>query len=320
MQTFPNTLFTHSSFWAHHASHDPRCFVTPSHTLSGGQELETADCLAYNFVSLNQGGAMTVEFKGPSNCHIGLMSVRGEDRPLTEIILGGWDNQSSVIRVNRETPDRVKVDTKNLLTSNAYTKFYIRWQNGSLWVRKDNEHGAVILEGKDSVNFIVKHVAFRSGWGARGQWRVQLGDHSIVPIQGGGRVDFPKAPARIEGKIGSEFAQRGTFPALSRGHIVSPSPPNFLPCLPLTKCYCRASLNIYGISISFPSKIRLLISGRRFLFFQKPLSEESLPGVVDPVAALAGFRPAVERYLPAPLWADRTVSLFTLRVLDSMEL
>lgn len=157
-------------------------------------------------------GAITVEFKGPSNCHIGLMSVRSEDRPLTEIILGGWENKASVIRVNRETPDRVRVDTPNLLNANSFTKFYIRWQNGSLWVQRNDENGPVVIEGRDCVNFIVKHVAFRSGWGAKGQWRVQLGDHSMAAVQDGGRIEFtkqsPSAPA-VQARIGTDFAQRG---------------------------------------------------------------------------------------------------------------
>lgn len=164
--------------------------------------MQTSDCLAYNFLPMNH-GAITVEFKGPSNCHIGLMSVRGEERPLTEVILGGWENKASVIRVNRQTPDKIRVDTPNLVNSNAFTKFYIRWQNGTLWVRKDNEHGPIIIEGKDCVNFLVKHVAFRSGWGARGQWRVHIGDHSIVSIQDGARMDFTKAlpPTPVTGRV-----------------------------------------------------------------------------------------------------------------------
>lgn len=194
--------------------------------------METADCLAYNFVALNQ-GAITVEFKGPSNCHIGLMSVRSEDRPLTEIILGGWENKASVIRVNRESPDRVRVDTPNVVNDKSYTKFYIRWQNGSLWVRKNDENGPVIIEAKDCVNFIVNHVAFRSGWGAKGQWRVQLSDQSVVSVKDGTRADFstptntlyPSVP--VGGRIGNDFAQRGIFPTLI------PWPMWF--CLPLSR-------------------------------------------------------------------------------------
>lgn len=182
----------------------------PTHSLSDGEELQTADCLAYNFVALNQlGGSMTVEFKGPSNCHIGLMSVRGEDRPLTEIILGGWDNTASVIRVNRETPDRVKVDTNQLLNATSWRKFHISWKNGSLWVRMNNDQGPIVLEGKDCVNFMVRHVAFRSGWGARGQWRVQIANSSV---QDGARNQFETTPGpKVEGAIRSDFAQRGTY-------------------------------------------------------------------------------------------------------------
>lgn len=142
-------------------------------------------------------GAMTVEFKGPSNCHIGLMSVRAEDRPLTEIILGGWDNTASVIRVNRESPDRVRQETPRLLNAQSFTKFYIRWANGSLWVRRDNEKGPIVIEGKDCCNFLVKYVAFRSGWGARGQWRVNIGDQSLKPISGGAPIGVQSPSSRI---------------------------------------------------------------------------------------------------------------------------
>lgn len=159
--------------------------------------MKTSDCLEYNFMPMIHGG-LTVEFKGPSNCHIGLMSVRGEERPLTEIILGGWENKASVIRVNRQSPDKVRVDTPNLLSSNHFTKFFIRWQNGALWVRKDHEQGPIVIEGKDCVNFQVKHVAFRSGWGARGQWRVNLHDHSIMPVKDGASLDIRKSPGWMD--------------------------------------------------------------------------------------------------------------------------
>lgn len=184
--------------------------------------MRTSDCLEYNFMPMIHGG-LTVEFKGPSNCHIGLLSVRGEERPLTEIILGGWDNKASVIRVNRQSPDKVRVDTPNLLNSNQFTKFYIRWQNGALWVRKDSEHGPIVIEGKDCVNFQVKHVAFRSGWGARGQWRVNLHDHAILPVKFDASLDMRKSPP---GNISSRMDVPTPTPPPRRG-IPQSSPVHF---------------------------------------------------------------------------------------------
>lgn len=153
-----------------------------------------------------------MEYKGLSNCHIGLMSVRGEERPLTEIILGGWENQASMIRVNRQSPDKVRVDTPNLLNASNFTKFHISWRNGNLWVRRETEKGKVVIEGKDCVNFIVKYVAFRSGWGARGQWRVTLEDNTVVATKDGAKVDVQKAPAKISPRLDVPLPPRGTPP------------------------------------------------------------------------------------------------------------
>lgn len=69
-------------------------------TIDGG------DCLSYNFYPI-QHGSLDVEVRTPHNAHISLTSGPKETEPMYEIILGGWENTSSVIRYNRTKPDKV---------------------------------------------------------------------------------------------------------------------------------------------------------------------------------------------------------------------
>ncbi|CAD7078763.1 unnamed protein product [Hermetia illucens] len=149
--------------------------------IEGGPEFKTADCLTYNFRPVNNGCAL-IQFRGKSNCHIGLMSSKSEENPICELILGGWENTASVIRVNRVQPDRVRKDTPNLVSADRFTTFYVSWVNGHLTVRKDGPKGGIIIEGKDCVNFPVRFLAVRTGWGATGQWKITINENDRESI------------------------------------------------------------------------------------------------------------------------------------------
>uniref|UniRef100_A0A1L8DYN2 Putative farnesoic acid 0-methyl transferase n=2 Tax=Nyssomyia neivai TaxID=330878 RepID=A0A1L8DYN2_9DIPT len=142
--------------------------------IEGGPEMKTPDNLKYNFLPALEHGTAKVEFKGPSNCHIGLMAEANEKLPLTEVILGGWNNTASVIRVNREAPDRARVDTPNIVTNSHFTTFFIEWRHGHLSVRQGGPQGPLVIEAQESVRFPVRFLAVRTGWGATGKWRIHF--------------------------------------------------------------------------------------------------------------------------------------------------
>ncbi|GLG97810.1 uncharacterized protein GBIM_04492 [Gryllus bimaculatus] len=73
--------------------------------LDGGHEVQTADKLEYQFRPVPV-GALEVFVRTPSNAHIALTKGPQETEPMYEIILGGWENSASVIRYNREKPDK----------------------------------------------------------------------------------------------------------------------------------------------------------------------------------------------------------------------
>jgi hypothetical protein len=74
--------------------------------LVGGAEITTVDNLQYSYRPLPE-GAIHVEVRAPSNAHVALTSGNHETEPMYEILLGGWENTASVIRYNRQKPDKV---------------------------------------------------------------------------------------------------------------------------------------------------------------------------------------------------------------------
>jgi hypothetical protein len=74
--------------------------------LVGGAEITTVDNLQYSYRPVPE-GALHIEVRAPSNAHIALTSANHETEPMYEILLGGWENTASVIRYNRQKPDKV---------------------------------------------------------------------------------------------------------------------------------------------------------------------------------------------------------------------
>lgn len=71
-----------------------------------GADIATADNLQYIYRPVSS-GSLHIEVRAPSNAHISLTSASHETEPMYEILLGGWENTASVIRYNRQKPDKV---------------------------------------------------------------------------------------------------------------------------------------------------------------------------------------------------------------------
>lgn len=134
--------------------------------------MKTSDKLEYNFFPVTW-GKVSVYFQGPSNCHIALSPENQEVKPITELILGGWENTQSVVRKNLDKANDKKVETKNLVSKNRFTNFQIYWKKGSIFVKQGD---STILEEKDSILFPVRYIGVRTAWGATGKWKLLFGD------------------------------------------------------------------------------------------------------------------------------------------------
>lgn len=70
-------------------------------------EFNTPDQLEYTYKPV-QSGSLEFEYRGPHNCHVCLTNRPFEEDPMYEFIIGGWENKQSVIRYNRQKPDKVR--------------------------------------------------------------------------------------------------------------------------------------------------------------------------------------------------------------------
>ncbi|KAK7790439.1 hypothetical protein R5R35_009487 [Gryllus longicercus] len=162
--------------------------------LDGGHEVQTADKLEYQFRPVPV-GALEVFVRTPSNAHIALTKGPQETEPMYEIILGGWENSASVIRYNREKPDKVREDTPGLLGSDDFRRFEVRWEHGLVSVRAGAGGGAPLIQWRDPAHIGVTHFGVRTAWGASGRWRLRTFDpRSNLPQAGAPGFSVPSAP------------------------------------------------------------------------------------------------------------------------------
>lgn len=74
--------------------------------MTDGSKISTHDNLEYTYRPAPR-VALDIHVRCPHNAHIALTSGANDTSPMYEILLGGWDNTASVIRYNKEKPDKV---------------------------------------------------------------------------------------------------------------------------------------------------------------------------------------------------------------------
>ncbi|XP_020287655.1 uncharacterized protein LOC109856586 isoform X1 [Pseudomyrmex gracilis] len=141
--------------------------------IEGRKPLITPNKLEYKFHAVRSGSVL-IDVQAKSNGHIALTNRKGESSPMYEIMLGGWENQASVIRYDRKQPDKVRVNTPNLLNERQYKRFSITWFGGLITVRSGGQNGAVLMEWRDPNPLGVSYVGVRTGWGATGKWKLHF--------------------------------------------------------------------------------------------------------------------------------------------------
>ncbi|CAK9822668.1 C3 and PZP-like alpha-2-macroglobulin domain-containing protein 8 [Anthophora retusa] len=144
--------------------------------IEGYGAMKTRDELTYKFHNIRSGSVL-IEVRAKSNAHIALTNKKGESSPMYEIMLGGWENTASVIRYDRKQPDKVRVNTPNLLNENETKKFAICWLDGRIMVKAGNVNGSVIMEWQDPKPIGVSYVGVRTGWGSAGKWKLQTAQY-----------------------------------------------------------------------------------------------------------------------------------------------
>ncbi|XP_050590640.1 uncharacterized protein LOC126922244 isoform X2 [Bombus affinis] len=164
--------------------------------IEGHGPLTTRNELVYTFHNVRSGSVL-IEVRAKSNAHIALTNKKGDSSPMYEIMLGGWENSASIIRYDRKQPDKVHVNTPNLLNENETKKFAICWLDGRIMVRAGDVNGPVIMEWQDPKPIGVSYVGVRTGWGATGKWKLRTAQYPSHPPHKNVNPSAPPPPSGV---------------------------------------------------------------------------------------------------------------------------
>lgn len=77
-----------------------------------------------------------------------------------------------MIRRNRTKPDKVEVDTPQILNSGEFRGFWVRWDGGVVSAGREGEL-IPFMSWTDPEPFPVAFVGVCTGWGATGTWKIE---------------------------------------------------------------------------------------------------------------------------------------------------
>nr|QAV53822.1 farnesoic acid O-methyltransferase [Gammarus pulex] len=134
------------------------------------RDIATEDKLEYRYEPL-YGDTFTFTVTCDHDAHLGF-TMGPEHTPLMyEVFIGGWSNQNSAIRKNKETTV-IKVPTPDECCGAAKT-YWVNLRGGHVRVGRQGETDP-FMEWQDPEPFKVTHVGVCTGWGACGQWKLDV--------------------------------------------------------------------------------------------------------------------------------------------------
>jgi len=149
-------------------------------------DLSTEDKLEYHFFPVSS-GSVSFKVRTPNDAHIALTMGPQPSDPMIEIFLGGWGNTKSVIRKNRTKPDKVEIETPNILNGGEFRGFWVRWDSGIISAGREGE-AIPFLSWADPEPFPIAFFGVCTGWGATGSWKIEdrsspIGASGCTPVR-----------------------------------------------------------------------------------------------------------------------------------------
>jgi len=131
------------------------------------------DSTKYHFYPVNI-FRMSVSVKAAHDAYVSFTSGESDTTPMIEVIIGGWQNTKTAIRIRleNESVDVVAEDTPELLTTEEYRDFTLEWaQNGTLFQLYGGADREPFLSWENTqCPFPVTHFGVRTSHGATGEW------------------------------------------------------------------------------------------------------------------------------------------------------
>ena len=154
------------------------CFVFCS--TAGNIDIATLDDKKYVELSRHcftaaDRSSWSFKVKASNDAHVALMSTQNLSDPLYEIVLGGWSNNKSCIRLKPQG-HCLSPRYGAVLDNETYSLFWISWANGRISVGLLEVVGEnTIMTYQHSNPYDVRFLAIMTGFGSAGEWRIPNG-------------------------------------------------------------------------------------------------------------------------------------------------
>lgn len=143
-------------------------------------EVFTADDKHY--VKLSQKGitaadrsAFSFQVSAHHDAHVALMSRDNTEDPLYEIVIGGWRNTKSCIRLGKQQQCKATYSGP-VVNNDTYTQFWVSWVNGVISLgRSVTVNQCVLMEYTHTTPYPVNFLAVMTGFGSTGKWKLNNG-------------------------------------------------------------------------------------------------------------------------------------------------
>lgn len=106
-----------------------------------------------------------------NDAHVALMSTDNTADPLYEIVIGGWNNTKSCIRLGKQQECKT-LYCGPVVYSDTYTQFWVSWVNGVIsLVRSETVNQIVLMEFNHATPYPVNFLSVMTGFGSTGKWK-----------------------------------------------------------------------------------------------------------------------------------------------------
>ena len=127
--------------------------------------------------------SITFSVKAANDAHVLLseeVATSFQQNRYVEVVLGGWSNEESIIRVLHQDSKiqypEDKVPTPNILDARSYRDFWISWDQNMVKVGKGLAVGQRMIMKKSNLsNLNIRHIRIWNGYGSGGVWMTNGG-------------------------------------------------------------------------------------------------------------------------------------------------
>lgn len=124
----------------------------------------------YCITAVNR-SAFSFQVSAQHDAHVALMSTDNTAGPLYEIVIGGWGNTGSCIRLEMQQQCKATYDGP-VVNSNTYTHFWVSWANGVISLgRSETVNQTKLIDFTHTDPYPVNFLAVMTGFGSTGNWK-----------------------------------------------------------------------------------------------------------------------------------------------------